>query len=82
MTRDEILDLASFYRGKIQKLSLHGTKTTFRHLYDMLSEMIFFPKDSKGHEKLNRWLGFMQGVLWLERVFTLDELRDHNKHGI
>jgi len=25
-----------------------------------------------------RWLGFIQGVLWREGVFTIDEMRDHN----
>ncbi len=30
-------------------------------------------------EKFQRWLGFMQGVFWVEGVFTLDEMRDHNR---
>ena len=28
--------------------------------------------------KVNRWLGFMQGVLWAQGSFTLNELRQHN----
>jgi len=29
-------------------------------------------------EKANRWLGFMQGVLWAQGSFTLNELKGHN----
>lgn len=30
-------------------------------------------------EKFFRWLGFMQGVLWVEKLYTLEELKDHNR---
>jgi hypothetical protein len=30
-------------------------------------------------EKAHRWLGFIQGVLWLSGVFTLDELKEHSR---
>jgi hypothetical protein len=26
-----------------------------------------------------RWLGFMQGALWMVRAFTLEELKDHSR---
>lgn len=29
-------------------------------------------------EKAHRWLGFIQGVLWLSGVYTLDELKEHS----
>jgi hypothetical protein len=29
-------------------------------------------------DKVFRWLGFMQGVLWTLDVYTLDELKAHN----
>lgn len=29
--------------------------------------------------KANRWIGFIQGVLWTTRTFTIDELRQHIK---
>lgn len=28
------------------------------------------------HGKINRWLGFIQGWLWHQGVFTIDEMRD------
>lgn len=30
-------------------------------------------------EKLMRWLGFMQGVLYAKGLYTIDEMRAHNK---
>ena len=33
----------------------------------------------KQWDKFNRWLGFMQGVFWSQGVFTLNEMRGHNR---
>lgn len=30
-------------------------------------------------EKFMRWLGFMQGALWSEGIYTIDEMREHNR---
>lgn len=30
-------------------------------------------------DKFNRWLGFMQGVLWKEGTYTLNQMRDQNR---
>jgi hypothetical protein len=30
-------------------------------------------------EKFMRWLGFMQGVLWAEGLYTIEQLKDHNR---
>lgn len=30
-------------------------------------------------EKCMRWLGFIQGVLWMAGVFTLEELKNHSR---
>jgi hypothetical protein len=30
-------------------------------------------------EKAHRWLGFIQGVLWMSGCFTLDELKEHSR---
>ena len=36
------------------------------------------PESEAAWEKANRWLGFMQGVLWAQGSFNLSELREHN----
>jgi hypothetical protein len=30
-------------------------------------------------EKAHRWLGFIQGVLWMAGAFTLNELKEHSR---
>src|SRR4030095_7725392 len=30
-------------------------------------------------EKFMRWLGFMQGVLYAEGIFTIDQMKEHNR---
>lgn len=29
------------------------------------------------YTKVNRWIGFVQGVMWKEGLFSIDELRQH-----
>ncbi|MBI2047842.1 MAG: hypothetical protein HYT27_01765 [Parcubacteria group bacterium] len=48
------------------------------HCNSMLDEMEVFLKE-KRMDKLNRWLGFMQGVFWVLGIYTLDQLRNHNR---
>ena len=43
------------------------------HVRWMLSVML----NMTDTEKLNRWLGFVQGALWCNGVFSVDELRAH-----
>lgn len=29
--------------------------------------------------KFNRWLGFVQGCFWVQGIYTLNQMRDHNR---
>lgn len=49
-----------------------------KHLLEMIPKAIGFIDEGK-IEKANRWLGFIQGVLWVHKVFTLEELKNHNR---
>ena len=33
----------------------------------------------KLRERLMRWLGFMQGVLWCKHIYSIDDMREHNR---
>jgi hypothetical protein len=55
-------------------------------MLDKMEEMLDDAQYGSGHfpsgsrwDKFNRWLGFVQGVLWLHGDFTLDQLKDHNR---
>jgi hypothetical protein len=70
-------------------LSAHSVERdspcTLCHAKWMLTEMSGWCLDGMGGQlqgrwdKLNRWLGFVQGIFWCELVFTIDEMREHNK---
>ena len=48
------------------------------HCVSMLYEMKRFLREGR-IDKVNRWLGFIQGVLWFCGIYTLNELKDHNR---
>jgi hypothetical protein len=49
-------------------------------MFESISEQSDFErrKARSAREKAHRWLGFIQGVLWMAGVFTLDELKEHS----
>ncbi len=48
------------------------------HCHGMLDKMVEFVHDGR-MEKVFRWLGFIQGVLWACRVYPMTALKDHNR---
>jgi len=53
------------------------TTVHLEHCNGMLFKMEEFVKEGR-MEKVFRWLGFVQGVLWSNGIYTLNELRNHN----
>ncbi len=84
MTTDGILRIIALYRDRLKKAAsarcpndrLPDFEEAARHCKWMLGEMerhaAEWPED-----KLNRWLGFVQGALWMLGVYTIDDLRNH-----
>lgn len=49
-----------------------------RHLKWMVHEIyLFLEEDKLG--KAFRWLGFIQGALWIKETFSIEEMKNHNK---
>ncbi|KKK84913.1 hypothetical protein LCGC14_2778570 [marine sediment metagenome] len=49
------------------------------YMLDRMEEMLdttLFPVTN--WDKFNRWLGFVQGLLWTMGEYTLKEMREHN----
>jgi len=70
MNKNDIMELLDIYKdlnGENCSCSLESMDK----INDMM-EKIYLMDDIP---KLNRWLGFIQGVLWKEGVYTVDELR-------
>jgi len=82
---------------KIEKLEIGNSETpslprALAHANGMLDRMEEFldetqyggsptPKNSSW-DKFNRWLGFVQAILWVNGYFTLDQLKNHNRSHI
>jgi len=95
MTDQKILQVLNFYQAYLERINevnlgrINQAKKAdydrppnkieaFNHLLAMIPEMREFLKQGR-REKVFRWLGFIQGVLWLGGLFTLDELKNHSK---
>ena len=73
MTKDEALDLMDQYCSLVKELGGHNETVTGLHSR--------FPEDGS-EKKAMRWLGFMQGVLYITEIFTLEELKVHSRDKV
>jgi len=51
---------------------------TYKHILWMLWRIPFFVKEGR-RRKANRWLGFVQGFLWANGIYTIEEMKEHNR---
>lgn len=79
MTRADILSVAEWYVKNIRGWNLEQRNEPWcldlKYIRTMPVKMV----DLADFPKLNRWLGFMQGVLWAHGIYSLDDLRTHNR---
>lgn len=78
MTNEKILQVIQLYKNKLTELDPLDYCDYLGHLITMLPRMEEFVKEGR-REKAFRWLGFVQGVLWTEGVYTIEEMKNHNK---
>jgi len=54
---------------------------TLEHCHGMLDQMErMVAENTPGKmEKVFRWVGFIQGCLWSQGIYCLDELKQHNR---
>jgi hypothetical protein len=79
VTDEKILNVIDRYERLLQLAGSGGIEPTsqFDHIITMLPKMRVFLTEGR-REKLMRWLGFIQGALWAEGVYTIEELSEHN----
>ena len=89
MTPSRFMKLVRSYQGLLYYVTpqkgpyddLPTTREAERHVAWMLTQM----EDHLGTDgrrvsgKANRWIGFIQGVLWVCGIFTINQLRDHTR---
>ncbi|PIP55763.1 MAG: hypothetical protein COX06_01695 [Candidatus Zambryskibacteria bacterium CG22_combo_CG10-13_8_21_14_all_42_17] len=92
MDGNKVLDVIALYRQKLEKVTVNEISHPYQALlpnkdvrkrallycYNMLSKIEGFVAENR-MDKVFRWLGFIQGVLWVLQVFSLDDLKNHNR---
>ena len=88
MSTDQYLTIFRLYDKKIDEVlktsAWHydnaGVHQDMSRLKGMISEMVLFlVLEERQTEKLNHWLGFIQGVFYTHGIYTFDELKQHNR---
>ncbi|MDP3947199.1 MAG: hypothetical protein Q8Q41_00715 [bacterium] len=89
MTKDKVRQVIGIYRRYFESRGIgrramphdmvpKTREEALEHCHSMLDKMEEFVNENR-LDKAFRWLGFIQGCLWVHAVHTLDELMDHNR---
>lgn len=89
MNADKVREVLATYRKKFEELNVSKRKFPHNelpksdndflaHCHGMLDEMKTFIEEGR-MEKVFRWLGFIQGCLWIIGVYTVEEIKNHNR---
>ncbi len=89
MTPQKVLEVIEIYRKRLEGLGmekvdfphehlLHSLEIGLCHCHGMLDKIAGFVKEGR-MEKAFRWLGFVQGVFWSSRHYSLEDLKNHNR---
>lgn len=83
MTREQILDICKKYdemlmREGFLKKQEHYEYGSLNHCRYMLNKIPIHIDDGK-FEKANRWLGFVQGILWAHGYCDIKTMKEHNR---
>jgi len=89
MTGDKVREVIAIYRKKFEEMGISKKRSSLSsfpnsdndflaHCHGMLNEMEIFIQEGR-MEKTFRWLGFIQGCLWRAGVYTIDEVKNHNR---
>jgi hypothetical protein len=85
MTDAQIQATAEIYKTRLRehnaapvRLGDGHSASKFDHLMWMCCQLQEFVTEGK-LDKANRWLGFVQGCLWLYDFYSIEEMKDHNR---
>ena len=89
MTAEKINQVVAIYKKKLKGQGIaqqsfshdvfpKSNLSRLAHCHGMLDQILVFVKENR-MEKAFRWLGFIQGCLWSCEVYTIEELKNHNR---
>lgn len=74
MNEQHAIELLDYYEQQLCNIPYPNDSLT--HLKTMFNPMRIMVYENQT-ERFNRWLGFVQGVLWNNDIFYLSQLRNH-----
>ncbi len=89
MNADKVLAVIEIYRKRFEILGIpkigfshkaipYSKESRLAHCHEMLDKMEkFIAQDEM--EKVFRWLGFIQGCFWSTGLYTLEDMKNHNR---
>lgn len=92
MTSEKLIQVFRFYDAELEKRGIRNRQTSeydstgvelkestpLEHARWMCPVAIEHVQDGN-KEKAFRWLGFIQGVLWMSNIYTLNDLKNHSR---
>lgn len=82
MTKEKMIEVCGRYAYRLMELEyeLKGgfLSDKVHHCRWMVSRIPGLLEEGR-IDKANRWLGFVQGYLWTTGVYSIEEMREHNK---
>ena len=89
MTPEKIKQALNVYRIRLQNIGIkpyrfppgqepQDRKQKLMHVAGLIEAAEDLLKEDR-LEKAFRWLGFVQGALWASGLYTIKELKDHNR---
>lgn len=92
MTNEKLISVFEFYHDRLtigsgtskelgdksSVVSQLEPGVVLEHLIYMCETAIGFVREGRT-EKAFRWLGFIQGVLWMSNIYTLNDLKNHSR---
>jgi hypothetical protein len=81
LTGEHIKNVVLYYADVIRQegcVVQENGPTRLSHAGWMCGKIVEFV-DDKDYDKANRWLGFVQGILSTYEIFTIDQMREHNR---
>lgn len=83
MTREKIFQVIKKYKEVISRTGCEPIQNSGCSLCHAayMCEVVLDNKDNPNFEigKSNRWLGFIQAILYVKGIYTIDHLKNHNK---
>lgn len=73
MTNEKILDVLNIYEARLRL----SEGPFVEHLREMIPKVRVFIEEGR-RDKVFRWLGFMQGAMWMLGIYSIDEMKAHN----